>query len=1459
MPAAPDVPRAPPTSYRDPYGQKPASRGASRSSRDPPIQVNASRQQPTIQTAAGRLSVERRGSQRKPSVPDRSPLQKLEGKLDDISKEERRARMLEAELAAQERVESQMRARRARETAEKEQRLASQPVPTYETVPPSLEPTPNNKRHVSQPTYELVPDATQHTEGHKRHVSAPLQSHPRSPDISDLESEDGYVYDLSEPWDPSAAQAVAVPAPHRVPSQKQPRLTSISKVPQGDPTIARHPSIKGKEPAGVSRGAGSFRDRTVVPTAPTATAPSAAPAVQQIHRKPVEHPIGSLTPLSGLGLEDAGIDDTWGGAQVVRSDSRKPTKSSPLVQQPVRHGSQRDSRGIMAARMEMQQQQIDHKGNPQSNGQFQVHPYDSPSVARKSVGFSDVDSEIHPQPSHASHRFSRHQAPERTYIKPSMLDEWRQAPVAALVAEDLDLVTPAKTPGSTNNNTWWEQNQAGRRRRSSTYAEPTYDGYADEPTSQTSFNPPLHLKCGPLLRYTGLRKDQSRAGKEREIWRGSVMIVTTDVESSYQKPPVLRLFKQAMDILPPPPQELEGDELNPAYVDPIEGQFKVSRTGQTMYVKPVHEVTEGEDLSRVEDDTGLFSFVRSFNGTGAKSSRIHKKDGEKLGKVRDISGVRLHAERGVTFWRFNLEVELGSTQARIAYRINNGPAVGFWVPAKGESMNIMFHSCNGFSLSVDPKQFCGPDPMWRDVLNSHQSRPFHVMLGGGDQIYNDAAMKQTTLFRQWTENRNPMDKHHTPFSEEMQNELEQFYLDRYSMWFSQGLFGMANSQIPMVNIWDDHDIIDGFGSYPHHFMQTPVFTGIGAVAFKYYMLFQHQSVPAETEQTEPSWVIGKSPGPYIKERSRSVFMHLGRQIAFLGLDCRTERQRDEILTEDSYDIVFDRLEDEIIKGQTKHLIVLLGVPIAYPRLNFLENVLTSRMMDPIKAMGRAGLLGGFVNKFDGGVEILDDLDDHWTAKHHKEERNWFVKELQHIAETKSVRVTILGGDVHLGAVGQFYSNKKLKIPKDKDARYMPNVVSSAIVNTPPPDMMADILNKRNKVHHLDANTDEDMIPIFTHGVDGKKRNNNHLLPHRNWCSIREYKPGSSPPATPTPEARPQPGRRLSDTFNPRQMVRRFSSDQAQRPNARGRGPPLSYYNNPQNATADELQTNVHNQPQSSFSPDRSESERPRSRRNSLTSLFRRRASVDNTERRDSTQSLPPAQARNDASLERPSEFRRRPSVLTKKGLQQKQKGDFINLEGGLDISLNMEVSQHDPAGITMPYRLLVPALSYTAPEPGVVEKQPRKGSFMGFFGGGRRNRRTIGDDGYSQSGSESGSGSELGEMSEDDEEERARQRYRVGPRILMPGFGARKKRTASADQAPRPDNRLSSGFHANEALTDRARTAGTNDVVADRRQSVDVDPADHGRRGSDRSSASYTFWIRTQVTHTQLIPPIPAA
>ena len=152
-------------------------------------------------------------------------------------------------------------------------------------------------------------------------------------------------------------------------------------------------------------------------------------------------------------------------------------------------------------------------------------------------------------------------------------------------------------------------------------------------------------------------------------------------------------------------------------------------------------------------------------------------------------------------------------------------------------------------------------------------------------------------------------------------------------------------------------------------------------------------------------------------------------------------------------------------------------------------------------------------------------------------------------------LTPSSGDVHLAAIGQFYSNPKLGLAKHKDFRYIPNVISSAIVNTPPPDLLADVLNKRNKIHHFDKETDEDMIPLFAHGVDGKPRNNKHLLPHRNWCAIREYVPGHTPPPTPSHSAwdLALPGRRRSASVSG--IFRRLSLSRSKTALADGAGPP----------------------------------------------------------------------------------------------------------------------------------------------------------------------------------------------------------------------------------------------------------------------------------------------------------------
>ncbi|CAK4031962.1 Hypothetical predicted protein [Lecanosticta acicola] len=1278
-------------------------------------------------------------SVRRGSVPDRSPLQSLES----WSKEEKRARVEQAEhkarqrsLAGAETPKGEGQVLRSGTLRSEKERVVSD---SATRLPSQRNARREERRQVSDP---VSPDPLSTAEKFHtataalRDGSAQQNGPPKQAEV-----QPGLGHSASTRTSQASRDVRANDAVQRSRSDAAPRGSTGPERSKSAKYRARDAGFAGA--AAAYNTGPSFADHD-------ASAAAERGRVAYERRKasmPYNAPESRVSPTSPEGDR--------GSAGVGSTGSRRVQKrTQPSDEYTARNQLQTDRAGGTGSRSDRKAANAFQQPDPipprsVHNPSNDLVKYSIPpqtaggQQAREQVQFGAENPHVAETGTH--HRFNdlfhRSGHEPRAYQPASKpLEDWRSARTARLTAQDLDFDHGvAAAPRSDQHDAWWDKSH---RRTSSggsrtATSMPQYDGPYEEQAN--GFQPRLFLKCGPLLRYTGIRREaasQSRSGRsdsfvEKEIWRGSVMIVTEDDQSDLHSSPVLRLFAQPMDLQQPPSWEMlqTGQEMPPEYEDPIAGQVKVSRTGRALYVRPVHDLPGDVDLSRRENNNGLYAATRtpvlgpqtSVGPDGRQSqhitfqdkSRIKKRDGERAGRYREVKAVRLHTERRFTFWRFNIEVELSSKQYRVAYRINNGPAIGFWVPARGETMNIMFHSCNGFSLSVDPTNFSGPDPLWRDVLNRHQSRPFHVMIGGGDQIYNDAAMRDTQLFREWLQTKNPEHKHSADFSLELQDELEEFYFHRYAMWFSQGLFGMANSQIPMVNLWDDHDIIDGYGSYPHHFMSTRVFTGLGAVAFKYYMLFQHQSLAAETEKEEPSWLLGKSPGPYINELSRSVFMSLGNKVAFLGLDCRTERMRDEVLSQATYDEVFERCRAEIFKGQTKHLMVLLGVPIAYPRLNFLENILTSRFMDPIKAIGRTGALGGFVNKFDGGVEILDDLDDHWTAKHHKAERNWFIQELQELAAEKSVRVTILGGDVHLGAIGQFYSNKRLGLAKDQDHRYMPNVISSAIVNTPPPVMMADVINKRNKVHHLDDETDEDMIPMFGHDVDGSRRNNSHLLPRRNFCIISEYFPGSTRPNTPVQE-RIEPGTPASATFGDEMLEQREPRDRRFPPGSMKRT--MSLTRAPANLVRRLSGSSKSRNPPVSL---------PLEHAQPYDAHHAGQQPVPSAMKRANSLGGPRSDFRpSEDAVSRPT-FHRRPTDFSIKearkaakaaelggNLDGRQPG-HVDLEGGLDVSLCMEVDQHDPSGRTVPYRLLVPALWYEGSgNPNPERFKSQRGSLM---------------------------------------------------------------------------------------------------------------------------------------------------
>ena len=278
-------------------------------------------------------------------------------------------------------------------------------------------------------------------------------------------------------------------------------------------------------------------------------------------------------------------------------------------------------------------------------------------------------------------------------------------------------------------------------------------------------------------------------------------------------------------------------------------------------------------------------------------------------------------------------------------------------------LSVADRNATGFSVGTDEDAWSGP-ALWNDVVRRHAEAPFHVMIGGGDQIYNDGIRVDGPL-RPWTDIGNPKKRRDFPFDEKMRAECDEYYLQNYIRWYSTEPFANCNGQIPQLNIWDDHDIIDGYGTYADDFMKCDVFRGIGGTAHKYYLLFQHHLAPpvstytsdapqtttagndedaAQTKDTfvakqtlenEVGYIVGTKPGPYVAVPSLNLFARLGARIAFMGVDARTERIRHQVNFPETYDLIFDRVRRELetarASGQEyKHLVVLLGIPIAYP-------------------------------------------------------------------------------------------------------------------------------------------------------------------------------------------------------------------------------------------------------------------------------------------------------------------------------------------------------------------------------------------------------------------------------------------------------------------------------------------------------------------------------------------------
>jgi hypothetical protein len=149
------------------------------------------------------------------------------------------------------------------------------------------------------------------------------------------------------------------------------------------------------------------------------------------------------------------------------------------------------------------------------------------------------------------------------------------------------------------------------------------------------------------------------------------------------------------------------------------------------------------------------------------------------------------------------------------------------------------------------------------------------------------------------------------------------------------------------------------------------------------------------------------------------------------LDLRSERLMKRVCTQDTYDDFVRWMRENA--GKMNHLLLVLSIPIVYNDFDVLE-----------KAIETTGL----------GEELKDDLQDHWRTADHRDERKYLLKLLLAEAERGKFRITILSGDVHISCAGVVYDTPACK---KSNAAIINSLISSAVVNIPPPNAVIQVL------------------------------------------------------------------------------------------------------------------------------------------------------------------------------------------------------------------------------------------------------------------------------------------------------------------------------------------------------------------------------------------------------------------
>ncbi|CAF1449810.1 unnamed protein product [Rotaria sordida] len=454
-------------------------------------------------------------------------------------------------------------------------------------------------------------------------------------------------------------------------------------------------------------------------------------------------------------------------------------------------------------------------------------------------------------------------------------------------------------------------------------------------------------------------------------------------------------------------------------------------------------------------------------------------------------------------YRINLNIELrrGSSDEKIEWTIDWGDNITngmFYIAQYDQKWRGAFFSCNGFDATVSKELASGLtyNAVWNHLLSVHEKNPFHLLVWGGDQSYIDFILEDVPFLETWT-HMEWNKKWKCEFTEEAKQEIEQYYFNNYAEhWERRPEMKQALGSVPSIMMWDDHDIFDGAGSYPPLLRNSPVMMGLFEIAQKMRLLFQHHTTPRKARHHRLFGYQGYN-----------FFARCGPNLVFLGTDGRSERDDQTVTHEHTWNMIFNKLDNEL--QDVQHLIVLLAVPFIFARFKMAESFLETWKKLTMKWHNIP--LGEQTNSVFGLPELYDDLLDEWTHEAHLEERNRVLSRLQELAEKKRTRITFFSGDVHCCGVGRFRTRDNVP-PRINDTKLMYQIISSAIVNRPPPRIVIRAAHLFGTKWYPIASTEEALIDFFDQAPEyGAKLFLRKLLPNRNWVHFEQCETMDSTP------------------------------------------------------------------------------------------------------------------------------------------------------------------------------------------------------------------------------------------------------------------------------------------------------------------------------------------------------------